>query len=530
MRDTSVSGRQRKYWWQGRWRFLTIGVLLLCMPLLGIMPTAAAPPDNGPHADAGLLHQAAGNPNQIFRVIIQGKGNHGRAAAEHAAAAAGGAKLNDVADMGVVMQLPGKALAALAKHKDIKYISLDSPVQPTACSSSGPVNSCSLTTLYPQASNATGLWPSGLTGKGIGVAVVDTGVSAKPDFDNRLVASQKFSSTTTNQNDGYGHGTHVAGIIAGNSWSSSNSSVRGLYIGVAPQANIVNVKVADDTGMAYTSDIVNGIDWVIANRDRYNIRVLNLSMEQSTPESYHTSILDAEVEKAWFNGIMVVVAAGNNGPLTAFYPPMNDPFVITVGAADVNNTADQHDDFLAPWSSYGVTQDGIVKPDLVAPGRVMYSVLASKSVVLAQEFPSRITPDGNYIWLSGTSMAAPVVSGVAALIFQAHPEYTNDQVKWLMMQTATPPPLLALGMGAGEVNATAAAGYSGTPGYANQGLLISLQLLGPNGATSYDLNTSSSSWSSSSWSSSSWSSSSWSSSSWSSSSWSSSSWSSSTAQ
>ncbi|HEU5422488.1 MAG TPA: S8 family serine peptidase, partial [Nitrolancea sp.] len=394
--------RPRDSWWQSRWRFLTIGVLLLCVPLLGILPADAAPPDNGPHADAGLLHQAAGNPNQLFRVIIQGKGEHGRAAADNAAAAAHVTTLNDVADVGVVVQISGKALAALAKAPGVKYISLDSPTRPAACSSSGPVNSCSLTTLYPQATSATSLWPGGLTGKGVGVAVVDTGVSSKPDFDNRIVVNQKFNAATTNQNDGYGHGTHVAGIIAGNSWSSSNSSVRGLYIGVAPQANIVNVKVADDTGMAYTSDVVNGIDWAITNRTAYNIRVLNLSMVQSTPESYHTSILDAEVEKAWFNGILVVVAAGNAGPGTALYPPMNDPFVVTVGAADVNNTADQRDDFLAPWSTYGATQDGVVKPDLVAPGRVMYSVLASKSVVLAQLFPSRISPDGNYIWLSGT--------------------------------------------------------------------------------------------------------------------------------
>jgi serine protease AprX len=187
---------------------------------------------------------------------------------------------------------------------------------------------------------------------------------------------------------------------------------------------------------------------------------------------------------------------------------------------------------MAPWSSYGVTQDGHAKPDVVAPGRYITSTLAGSGSVLAQQFPDRIV-DGTYLWLSGTSMAAAVVSGLSALAFEQHPEWTNDQVKWLLLNTSTrlgatrSHPAGYPGQGAGEVDAKAVVLYNATPKYANQGVAISAQLVGPNGATTYS-NTSSSTWSSSTWSSSTWSSSTWSSSTWSSSTWSSSTWSSST--
>jgi serine protease AprX len=177
---------------------------------------------------------------------------------------------------------------------------------------------------------------------------------------------------------------------------------------------------------------------------------------------------------------------------------------------------------------------GHAKPDVVAPGRYIVSPLASSTSTLATTFPSRIV-DSNYIWMSGTSMAAPVVAGIAALAFQAHPEWTNDQVKWLLMQTATKlgttDPVTGTfvplpGQGAGLVDAQGVVRYAGTPRYANQGLTVSSQLKTPDGTTTY----SSSTWSSSTWSSSTWSSSTWSSSTWSSSTWSTSTWSESTWQ
>jgi serine protease AprX len=291
--------------------------------------------------------------------------------------------------------------------------------------------------------------------------------------------------------------------------------MQGRYVGIEPEANLIDVKVADDNGQSYVSDVVTAIDWAIANRRTYNIRVMNLSLVSSVAESYRTSTLAAAVERAWFNGILVVVAAGNAGPNSVYYPPANDPFVITVGAADPLGTADRADDGMAPWSSYGTTQDGIIKPEVVAPGRMLAAPLASNSSKLALQFPDRIV-DGEYLRMSGTSMAAPVVAGIAALAFQAHPEWTNDQVKWLLMQTATRLGGGSLpGQGAGEVDAAGVVRYAGAPGVANQGLVISEQLIGPNGATTY-VNEPSSTWSSSTWSSSTWSSSTWSSSTWSS--------------
>jgi serine protease AprX len=315
----------------------------------------------------------------------------------------------------------------------------------------------------------------------------------------------------------------VAGVIGGDSWNSPDTNVKGKYVGIAPEVNLIDLRVSDDSGQSYLSDVVDAIEWAIANRQTYNIRVLNLSLLSTVAEGASTNIVAAAVERAWFSGIFVVVAAGNQGADSALYAPANDPFVVAVGASDTLGTVDQTDDTLAWWSSYGLTQEGHGRPDLLAPGRWIPSTLASTSSVLANQHPDRVL-DPEHIWMSGTSMAAPVVAGTAALIFQAHPEYSNDAAKWLLMKTATGLPGV-VGSGAGEVHLGAALRYTGTVGVANGGLPISLQLVGPNGETSYTSTSwSSSSWSSTSWSSSSWSSTSWSSSSWSSSSWSSSSW------
>ena len=534
MRSSAPRGRWRRAF-SSTWRrpILTLALLvLLLLPPYAVLAAGGAASNNpGSRANADLLAQAQANPDQTFRVIVQGIGSHGHDAAARAVAAKGKAALKDVGDLGVVTQVKGRDVADLATGQGVKYVAIDAPLQVTAtCYPGGPINPCNLQTVYPAAIRATNEWQGmGYTGKGVGVAVVDTGISPKADFNSgagtsRIVANQDFSSTSGTVNDVYGHGTHVAGIIAGNSWNGSSD--QGQFIGVAPNANLINVKVTDDNGMAYTSDLVNAIDWVIANRVTYNIRVMNLSLVQSTPESYSSSILDAEVERAWFNGIFVSVAAGNTGANTALYPPMNDPFVFTTGAADTVGTASQSDDTTIGWSTYGTTQDGFSKPDALAPGRQIYSVNASATSVLALDFPTRLTADQAYLWLSGTSMAAPVVSGAAALIFQAHPEYTNDQVKWLLMNQAD---LLGTrtwygfnafaGQGAGEIDVYSALSYGKTPQYANQGVTISGQLTGPNGATTYS-NGMTSSWSTSSWSTSSWSTSSWSTSSWSTSSWS----------
>ncbi len=511
------------------WRLLARSFLPLLL-VLALLAGALVQPVHAASTDVKVLpqlqHEAEANPDKEFRIIVSRvKGN---STAEEKVGELGGAKLKDLTDNAFVATVKGNQLAALGKADNVKYVTLDAPMRGT-----GMVEASKLATLYPQVARAAGLWSATtpLTGNGIGVAVLDTGIQAglndwkDASGASRIATHVLFNSNTKSMNDAHGHGTHVAGIIAGNSWQVTDTAIKGKYVGIAPEAKLINVKVSDDAGMSYISDVVTAIDWVITNRKTYNIRVMNLSLVSGTAESYVTSILDAAVERAWFNGIFVVVAAGNTGKDTVMYPPANDPFVMTVGAADPMGTVAQGDDTIAPWSSYGTTQDGFSKPEAVAPGRYMVSTLASGGSTLAKQFPDRIV-DTTYLRLSGTSMAAPVVAGVAALAFQAHPEWTNDQVKWLLMNTATKLGTTTTttdattgtttttftahpGQGAGEIDATKVATYSTTPGYANQGLIISPLLTITDGTITYTADTTAS-WSTASWSTASWSTASWS--------------------
>jgi serine protease AprX len=208
----------------------------------------------------------------------------------------------------------------------------------------------------------------------------------------------------------------------------------GKYIGVAPMVNIINVKVSNDDGSAMIKDVVDGLQWVLENKDAYNIRVVNLSLNSSVAESYHTSPLDAAVEILWFNKIVVVTSAGNQGD-GAIYPPANDPFVITVGATNDKGTYSLSDDIMASFSAYGQTSDGIVKPDLVAPGTNIIARLVNQNMGLASAHPSNKVAD-QYFRMSGTSVAAPMVSAAVALLLQDEPTLTPDQVKYRLMATA----------------------------------------------------------------------------------------------
>jgi serine protease AprX len=246
---------------------------------------------------------------------------------------------------------------------------------------------------------------------------------------NRLVAAAQFNNGY-NQSvyDGYGHGNHVAGIIGGNG-SRSN----GAYIGVAPMINIINVKVSNDQGGATAANVVQGLQWVLANKTKYNIKVVNLSLNSAVPEAYHASPIDAAAEILWFNRIVVVVSAGNasKGQL---YPPANDPFVITVGAVDDRGTNSITDDVVASFSSYG-TVAGSTKPDLVAPGKNIVALMANPNSTLALAHPANVV-NGIYFRMSGTSMASPMVAAAAALLLQDEPNLTPDQVKYRLMATA----------------------------------------------------------------------------------------------
>jgi len=269
------------------------------------------------------------------------------------------------------------------------------------------------------------------------VAVLDSGVAADPDLvqpANRILASVNFADERS-VNDPGGHGTHVAGIIAGNGTRSD-----GAFVGIAPQANIVDVRVLSRTGSGRISSVVRGIEWVLAHRATYNIRVMNLSFGAPTPTSYRTDPMSAAVEIAWRNGLVVVVASGNGGPGgNTVASPGIDPYAITVGATDDHGTVSPRDDTLAPFSSWG-SADSNAKPDLVAPGRRIVSIRVPGSALDAL-FPDRVVvaPNGStYMRLSGTSMATPVVAGAVALLLQRRPDLTPDQVKALLVATTQP--------------------------------------------------------------------------------------------
>jgi len=291
------------------------------------------------------------------------------------------------------------------------------------------------------------------------IAVVDSGLQAdRADFAGRVLANVKLGTLPDDSaGDGRGHGTFVAGIAAGGADG---------YTGGTPQAPLVSIDVMDDHGVARTSDVIAACDWILANKARYNIRVANFSLHSATKSHFFRDPLDLAVEKLWFNGVVVVAAAGNygsaTGPSGVLYAPGNDPFVITVGAIDIGGTKNIRDDMNAPWSAYGRTPDGFLKPDLAAPGRFMVGPVPMGST-LAVERADKIVASG-YIQLSGTSFAAPVISAAAAQLLARRPEFTPDQVKGALMVSTKIVDGAPLGsVGVGELQMTRAAYITNAP-------------------------------------------------------------------
>jgi len=265
------------------------------------------------------------------------------------------------------------------------------------------------------------------------VAILDSGVAADPDLGNRILASVNFADERVSRDPG-GHGTHVAGIVAGDGTRSA-----GEFVGVAPGADIVDVRVLGRTGSGRISSVVRGIEWVVAHKSTYSIRVMNLSFGAPVTASYRTNPMSAAVEIAWQRGIVVVAASGNTGPARdTVVSPGADPYVITVGATDDAGTLTRADDVLAPFSAWGTAEGN--KPDLVAPGRRIVSLRVQGSV-LDTLFPDHVVVARNgatYMRLTGTSMATPVVSGAVALLLERRPDLTPDQVKAILIQSAQP--------------------------------------------------------------------------------------------
>jgi serine protease AprX len=378
------------------------------------------------------------------------------------------------------------AAARLKRHRGVKQVSLNAQMAMSSTATSGgyscPVTDATTTAAKSPPGQGRDFDPSILntlsklgqpmnhsiradrawyraTGRGVGVAVIDTGIAGDlVDFQtpgwqgSRVIASAVTNPCATDANDHYGHGTHVAGLIAGNSLLYPfDNYFFGRYMGVAPRANLVSVKVSDDDGNTTVLDVIYGIQFAVDNKDAYNIRVINLSLSSVVAESYTTDPLDAAVEHAWFSGLVVVTAAGNEGTTNdgVTFAPANDPWAITTGALDDRGTWTRFDDILASWSSRGLTQDGVRKPEVLAPGGGLVSTLAPGSDFA--ELCPRCVVDGRYFRAGGTSMSAAVVSGAAALLLERHPEWTPAQVKGALVATLEDVP----GAG-GAVDVTAA--------------------------------------------------------------------------
>ncbi len=412
---------------------LAVAAVAMAAPFAVAGPVAQA----APNAQARVAIAAKATPKRTVEAIVQFKPTLGERAAKKLVKAHGGKVTGQVPFIhGLVVKLPAKQAKALAASKKVVGLTLNTRVHSTAL---GPAP---LATSYPKTTRADKVWARGFTGAGVGVGVIDTGIAGdQPDFtdaagNSRIVANVITAPGATTPGDGFGHGTHVAGIIAGDSGHRRpGDPAKGRYFGMAPGANIIAIKASDEAGNSTVLDVINGIAFAVDHKAQFNLRVLNLSLAADTPQSYKTDPLDAAVEYAWQKGIVVVVAAGNRGSAAdaVQYAPANDPFVISVGGVD--ETAGNG---RAEWSSHGVTQDGVVKPEVVAPGAHMVSVLAPGSAF--QAMCPNCAIGGQYFKAGGTSMAAPVVAGAAALLLQARPTLTPNQVKALLMGTDKPAP------------------------------------------------------------------------------------------
>jgi len=326
-------------------------------------------------------------------------------------------------------------ITAISADPRVAFVYADSIVQPTATSAS--TTRTELAAAYPRAVGADRAWARGASGAGIGIAVLDSGVAPDGDLTqptNRIAASANFADDRGPLVDAGGHGTHVAGIAAGDGYRSN-----GEYVGIAPGANILDVRVLTGDGNGRMSSVVRAIEWVLAHRTTYNIRLINLSLGTAPRPSYRGDPLAAAVEMAWLRGVAVVAAAGNDGPQSGTVAsPGYDPYVITVGASDDAATADVADDTLAPFSSWGTPTGSTPKPDLVAPGRRIVSLRVPGSY-LDSEYSDRVTVASNgstYFRLSGTSMSTPVVSGAVAMLLQQQPSFTPERIKAALSGTA----------------------------------------------------------------------------------------------
>ena len=430
---------------------LALIVALAVTAVLGQLPrqTESAPQASvrAPKADPALMQAAAAAPASTLPVIVR-ESQPGSADAERAVRSLGGTVTRELPIIGgFSAQVPAQSVQDLARSSSVSHLWGDAHIHMSSVSTSS-YDTAAPNLVWRAETRVTQLASSIYTGAGVTVALLDTGVAPNADLGNRLVYEASFAPDT-DVHDHFGHGTHMAGIIAGDGSMSG-----GQYAGMAPRANLVSVKVAAPDGSTDVSVVIDGMQWIYANRAQYNIRVMNLSFGTDSTQTYSLDPLDYAVEQLWNSGILVAVAAGNRGPTAGtITKPGDDPFVVTVGAADTGSSNARSDDTVAPFSSVGPTQDNLAKPDLVAPG---ISIVSDRCVGCTVDVAHPAARVGdNYFKGTGTSQATAIVSGVGALMFQANPSLSPNMAKAILMNTASGLSKQA-GSGSGLVDASSA--------------------------------------------------------------------------
>ena len=395
-----------------------------------------------------LADRVAAGTDAPASVIVSGTDAEIRALA-----ARYGARIKKAVRGGAVLDVTGGQLVAISQDPDVPHLAGDVPVYRMS--------------VTEEATGADQVWSGldglrGFTGRGVGVAVIDSGIAPHKALRNRVVASVDFTRPNGRGYDGFGHGTHVAGIIAG-----TDSD----YAGLAPGAHIVSLKVLGADGSGETSDVINAIDWAIEHSGRYRLRVINLSLGHPVLESWRDDPLCQAVQRAVDAGLVVVAAAGNLGKTDDGRPvvggivsPGNSPAALTVGALNTRNTPYRSDDVMATYSSRGPTAiDYVLKPELAAPGNKIEAASAAGSY-LARTYPESVVGHGTggYITLSGTSMSSAVVAGAVALLLEANPALRPWETKLALQLTSSRVDGAGLiESGAGSLNIAAAVALVG---------------------------------------------------------------------
>jgi serine protease AprX len=433
----------------------------------------------GPTAASAATTVPASSADQVSVIVREANG--AGTAPEHAVTAFGGTVGRQLGILGgFTAKVPSDRVDALRAVPGVSEVTEDAGLSLSSKEvEDQAAQSGSLYTIANQVTGAGAMWAAGYTGLGVDVAVIDSGVVPVKGLDDpgKVVYGPDLTlenSGSAKQKDTYGHGTHMSGIIAGRDPEAKGKENKGNasdFVGMAPDARIVSIKIADAQGQTDVSQAIAAIDWVVQNHDRngMNIRVLNMSFGTDGVQDYLLDPLAYAAEQAWHKGIVVVVAVGNEGFGTGkVNNPAYDPYLIAVGSDSANGTATTADDTVSSFSNDG---DGTRNPDLIAPGDKVVS-LRSNGSYLDKTYPEARIGDRLFRG-SGTSQAAAVVSGAAALLIQQRPTATPDEIKALLTGTASPiPGATAAQQGKGLIN-LAKAKDTATPVGAKQTFAVS---------------------------------------------------------